>query len=371
MPKQNETESDQTSATGSKPSSVVKSSNDKITARASDLKPKPTMSAPAAAAVPAVTDSLASETQGASRSPKSILVKGGLVLVALIIFVLGVFSFLIYHYQSENPIVKAVAAVVPFPVESVNGHLVSYSSYLFELSSIKHYYANQKDANGKPQIDFKTTEGKAKLVELKKQILDQLKSDEVTRELIAKNKINVAPKELNEQLTKLANSAGGQAKLKDVLAKIYGWSVDDLKTKLRFQLEKQKLQIKISTDPKADAAAKSKAQDVLAKVNAGGDFAALAKQYSQDSSAANGGDLGSFGKGQMVKEFEAAAFALQPGQVSGLVKTQYGYHVIKAIEQNADKTQVHAAHILIKTIDFDQYMNDQIKKAKYKTYLKV
>lgn len=326
---------------------------------------------PKVASEPSERDSLASETLGAPRSTKSLLIKIALVVLALIIFLLGVFSFLIYNYQSESPVVKAAARVVPYPVEVVNGHWVSYASYLFELESIKHYYANQKDASGKPQVDFKTKEGKTKLIELKKQILDQLKGDEVTRQLIVKNKIKVTDKELADQLKQLTDSAGGEAKLKEVLAKIYGWKVADLKTKLRFQMEKQKLETKITTDPKANTAAKAKAQDVLNKVNAGGDFAALAKQYSQDSSAANGGDLGFFGKGQMVKEFEGAAFALQPGQISGLVKSQYGYHIIKAVEQNADKTQVHAAHILIKTVDFDQYLNDEIKKAKVSKYLKV
>ena len=103
---------------------------------------------------------------------------------------------------------------------------------------------------------------------------------------------------------------------------------------------------------------------------AGGDFAALAKQYSQDTTAANGGDLGFFGKGQMVKEFETAAFGLEPGKVSGLVKTQYGYHIIKLIEFKDDKSQAHAAHILIKTVDFNDYLMEQIKKAKTSSYFK-
>ena len=75
----------------------------------------------------------------------------------------------------------------------------------------------------------------------------------------------------------------------------------------------------------------SVAQEVLQKLNSGESFAKLAEQYSICGSRKRGGDLGEFGHGAMVKEFEQAAFALEKGQISGLVKTQFGYHIIKRL----------------------------------------
>jgi peptidyl-prolyl cis-trans isomerase D len=87
------------------------------------------------------------------------------------------------------------------------------------------------------------------------------------------------------------------------------------------------------------AEVKKKADDVLNKAKHGGNFADLAKQYSEDTSKDKGGDLGWIVRGQTVPEFEAAAFSLPKGSVSDLVKTQYGFHIIQVIDREAAHTQ--------------------------------
>ncbi len=76
----------------------------------------------------------------------------------------------------------------------------------------------------------------------------------------------------------------------------------------------------------------SLAQEIKAKIANGESFANLAKQHSIDSSKKRGGDLGFFGRGMMVQEFEKTAFVLEKGQVSDIVKTQFGYHIIKRLD---------------------------------------
>lgn len=100
--------------------------------------------------------------------------------------------------------------------------------------------------------------------------------------------------------------------------------------------------ILVRVDPNADAKTKARAKAeidaVLKQLKGGGDFAKLAQQHSQDGSAAQGGDLGYFPKGQMVPEFDQVAFTLPVGQLSGIVTTQFGYHILKVTDKKPPRT---------------------------------
>lgn len=120
---------------------------------------------------------------------------------------------------------------------------------------------------------------------------------------------------------------------------------------------------KLSDEKKAEA--KKKAEEVLAKAKAGENFSELAKEYSQDTvSAKNGGDLGFFKKGEMVKPFEEAAFSMKVGEISDLVESDFGYHIIKVTDkEDRQKTFDEEKETIRKTLQ-DEKCDAQVEKLK-------
>jgi peptidyl-prolyl cis-trans isomerase D len=99
------------------------------------------------------------------------------------------------------------------------------------------------------------------------------------------------------------------------------------------------LSVPAGASAEEDEAVRRRAEGILDQIRENADFAALASELSEDpGSGANGGDLGFFARGQMVKEFEDAAFSLEPGMVGELVKSEYGYHIIR-VEEHRDAHQ--------------------------------
>jgi len=186
-----------------------------------------------------------------------------------------------------------------------------------------------------------------------------------------KRGISVADAEIDARMAELRSKFPTQAAFDQAL-KQRGWTVESLRQDARVDMTVSKLMdaetaalpgpsdleakdfydknpdrfkqdeavrashILIKVGPDADAAAKKRARAeidaCLKQAKAGADFAKLAQEHSQDGSAAQGGDLNYFAKGQMVPAFDKVAFELKPGQISDIVTTQFGYHIIKVVD---------------------------------------
>lgn len=158
--------------------------------------------------------------------------------------------------------------------------------------------------------------------------------------------------------------------------KYYNANPDEFKEEER--VKASHILIKVDADDyqsKKDAA-KKQIEGILERVRNGEDFAELAKKYSDCPSSAQGGDLGFFSKGQMVKPFEEAAFAMEPGDISDVVETEYGYHIIKVTDKQGPKTFDEAKDDIKRTLgkqkiaeSYSKFYADVRNKAKIDVFL--
>lgn len=173
---------------------------------------------------------------------------------------------------------------------------------------------------------------------------------ELVYEKVLSKKYSVTDKEVNDKLAEIKKQMGANFQM--ALQSSGYKTEDDFKSALKLDLLQKKAaiaDIKVTEKEIKDAYQKTQpeikarhilvadektAKEVIAKLNKGEDFAKLAKQYSTDTtSAQNGGDLGWFGTGKMVPEFEKAAYALKKNEISAPVKSQFGYHIIQLLDK--------------------------------------
>ncbi len=252
------------------------------------------------------------------------------------------------------------------PVASVNGVTISQADLDRGIESV----VQRRASMGQPVDDTQTKS-------LKMDVLNNLINRELLNQESKKQKIMIKDELVNEKMSAIKQRFKSDAEFKTMLSKmklteslvktqlkedlsiqsliekqiIAKIDIQDKDTKNYYdtnpEIFKQNEQVKashilIKIDPKDDAAKKAEAMkkidSVQAKLKGGGDFATLAKEFSECPSKEKGGELGFFEKGQMVKPFEDAVFSMKPGETSKIVETQFGYHIIKLTEKKPEGT---------------------------------
>jgi peptidyl-prolyl cis-trans isomerase C len=267
------------------------------------------------------------------------------------------------------------------------------------------------------QVPYATVQEDPRAKEVLRQVLDNLIDRELLLQRAKSLKMAVPEQQVDTQMQQLQKRFPSQEAFEKVLTE-QNLTLDAVKKDVEGQLLRQQLvqkeildKVKVSAgevqtfydknkgkyvaeeqvrarhilikvppeaSPADDAKLKSKADGALSRAKQGEDFAALATELSDDGSRESGGDLGFFPRGRMVPAFEEVAFTLQPGQTSEIVRTQFGYHIIKVEERKTGralsfdeaKTQVKDDLTQQQTYErYQRYMAGLRSKAKVEVLL--
>ena len=250
-------------------------------------------------------------------------------------------------------------------IAAVNGVVITRGQYDREVSIQRERVTRQ----GRIVTDDQ-------LPALRNQVLEGLIEREVLYQESQKTGIKISDQDVNDQLANIKKRYPDENEFNNALTKM-GFTEDEVKNQIEHglairelinkkitekvvitdkeskafydenpKLFKQPEQVKashilIKADANAGEAKKAEArkkiEEVQQKLKDGGDFGTLAKEYSEGPSNVKGGDLGYFNRGQMVKPFEDAAFAMKPNEVSDVVETRFGYHLIKVYDKKPEK----------------------------------
>lgn len=282
------------------------------------------------------------------------------VLVSSIFFTILILFLLlvggIYILKWDQPAIRKIVNILPLPVGFYDYKPISLKSYWDDIDTLQYFYTNQVAQGNYKEVPPES--------ELKNIVWDRLLNMKIIEDLAKKYDVSVTPEEINMEVDSIVNEAGSKEALADNLYEFYHWDIQTFKTRVigPYILE-DKVRNKISSDPTYDQAAQTEAQQILTEVKQAPEkFAEIAARVSDDpGSASRGGDLGYFNQGVMVPEFEQAAFNLQVGEISDLVKTQFGYHIIKVDDRivsstNDKEVQIKASHILIAPMSFAEIL---------------
>ncbi len=261
----------------------------------------------------------------------------------------------LYGTDTENSFTDTMVQKFPFPIAIVNSSWIPYQEYKDNLARdtrMVDYFKD--DPTYASEIGRLPTNE-----ELAEEQLNRMITREILEQAVSESGITVSDGDIDEAYQDfiLNQADGDESEIAKNLEDVYGWTIAEFKADAvrELVLREKLLEYLIDTNKEAvSAQSYSKISDIHSTLQDTPDqFAQLAMQYSEDGTAAIGGDVGYFKRGDMVQEFEDAAFALtEPNQISDIVETQFGYHIIQLIDRKAaddvNPEQIKVRHILVR-----------------------
>jgi len=296
--------------------------------------------------------------------------RGWLTLVIILLVIIGwyaVLGFGVYSGRWHGQKTQAVLRWTPLPAAMVDWKFISYGAYLDQRQAVDRYTAYLQTSSA--GVYQSQTQGDISATTITKMI--RLKASE---KVLGQLKVRVSAGDVHQAYTSQLLQNGDAEQVQSTIRQLYGWTPEQFKANvIRPAIIRDKIQEKLSFDESMSGAEKKQAQEVLALLKEGKEtFSDIAKKYSDDVYGTNGGDLGFVKQGEQAQEIDEAAFTVDINQLSDIIHTKYGYHIIKPVERKTvdGVEQVHLFQITILAPQVDDYLNTQLKDASVQIYIR-
>lgn len=284
------------------------------------------------------------------------------LVVVLLVGLGALIWWRLYRSQDTNDFMYSVTEIAPLPAARVDTQFVRYSDYLLLLRSALYYLSTKQG------IDFSTTDGARQMAYQRRLALDQAIVNAYAQELAQQKRITVSNQELNNFITVQikGNQLGvSQEAYERIVKDYYGWTFDEYRQAVRWQL------LKVKVFSAIDVAGKQVIDQAAAALSQGQDFGQVAKNLSEDPiSKPNGGDIGFVAlTDDDPSGLIATAKTMQVGQTSGIISGIDGFYIIRLLDRNS--SQVHLAKIFVAYKTFQQQLDGLKKGGKVQEYISV
>lgn len=277
------------------------------------------------------------------------------IVVAIVGYVLLTIGFAVGRWS--GPVAQKIATTIPTPIGFYRGHILWQRDVLAMTSGMRSYIENIRasgDVSAVPSGDPEEIG------------MNTLVRTEASRTYLAEQGIDVSAEDISQAFTAQMTQSGSQNAITDRIQKIYGWTPSQYRRYVTTaDILRSKMKTYILSNESISSPERKQAEAVATMISKKEvSFSEAAKKYGEDIYAAKSGDMGFIGRDELDSAIENAAFRLKPGEISSVVVSSYGYHILQVTEQRqADNgLQVHLYQIFISGPDVDQAITAELNQ---------
>lgn len=299
-----------------------------------------------------------------------------LSLAAFVCIVFLVFLGAVYFFHDKPWAMGTIDRIIPYPAVVLSpGGVIWYGTVGEGIHSLKKFYAQKGLSSYGKTIDADTIEGRKQLKLEEKNLLSKLVEDHALRSIVKKYGKRVTDSEVSQSTDRMLAEIGQARDVQGALESLYDWNMKEFADRfVRPSLYKEKAMQIFQKELESDAhyiTAKQKIQDAQSALEKKEKFFDVAKKYSEGSTAEKGGYLGSIRIDQLDESVQSAVSGLKKGDMSDIVESELGFHIILLNETRKEETETlyDISQIFVRKPLFADWVSEYIKRMKVRILL--